>query len=192
MNFNQIDDEILIRLISQSDKEISEYALSELYDRYSRLVYSLAIKIVGDNKIAEEIIQDVFLSVWNKANTYRLDEAKVRTWLTSIARNRAIDVLRKQRVRPEHYSIGWDDVSYQSFDTLKNPEETTEENIRRNRIHDAIKILPEEQRKALTLSYFYGMSHSEISEKLNVPLGTIKTRIRLAMQKLRDHLLIEN
>lgn len=188
MNFNHFDDEILIQLISQSDKEISENALSELYDRYSRLVYSLAIKIVGDSKVAEEIIQEVFLSIWNKADTYRLDEAKVRTWLTSIARNRAIDVLRKQRVRPEQYSISWDDVSFRSFDTPNNPEESTETNLRRDRIHNAIELLPNDQRQALTLSYFYGMSHSQISEELNEPLGTIKTRIRLAMQKLRDHL----
>lgn len=189
MNFNQIDDEILIRLISQTDKEISESALGELYDRYNRLVYSLAIKIVGDNKVAEDIIQEVFLSVWNKANTYRVDEAKVRTWLTSITRNRAIDELRKQRIRPEHYSVGWDEVSYRSFDTPTNPEETTEINLQRDRVQNAINQLPEEQRQALTLSYFYGMSHSEISEKLNEPLGTIKTRIRLGMQKLRDHLI---
>lgn len=191
MNFTTIDDEILIRLISQSDKEISEYALSELYDRYGRLVYSLAIKIVGDSKVAEEVIQDVFLSVWNKADTYRRDEAKVSTWLTSIARNRSIDILRKQRVRPEHYSVGWDDVSYLAFDTPNDPEESTDKNLRRERIHNAINLLPDNQRQALTLSYFYGMSHSEISEKLNEPLGTVKTRIRLAMQKLRDHLLVE-
>lgn len=189
MSLKQVDDEILIRLISQSDKEVSGQALSELYDRYSRLVYSLAYHIVGDGAVAEEIIQDVFVRVWDKANTYRVNEAKVSTWLSSIARNRAIDVLRKQSVRPEHHSIGLDEVSYFELQAQNNPEESTEMSLRREKVHAAIKILPEEQLEALSLSYFYGLSHSQIADILDEPLGTIKTRIRLAMQKLKDHFI---
>jgi RNA polymerase sigma-70 factor (ECF subfamily) len=191
VRLEQVDDTSLIRLIALSDKEISSDALSELYNRYSKLVYSLAIHIVGDKALAEEVIQDVFLRVWDKADTYRVEEAKVNTWLTSIARNRAIDVLRKRSVRPEYYSDRLELYSTLSLQSPDNTESSSEMNMRRDRIISAINILPKEQVEALTLSYFFGFSHNQIAEKLNEPLGTIKTRIRLAMQKLKDVLIEE-
>jgi RNA polymerase sigma-70 factor (ECF subfamily) len=183
---NQVEDPDLLRLIAQSDKERSNDALSELYDRYSRLVYSLAIRIVGERSLAEEVVQDVFLRVWDKAYTYRVREAKVSTWLTSITRNRAIDILRRQSVRADYYLDGWDSKFLLNLQSSDHPETSAEINIRRERIISAIKMLPAEQLNALTLSYFMGLSHSQIAKKLNEPLGTVKTRIRLAMQKLKD------
>jgi RNA polymerase sigma-70 factor, ECF subfamily len=186
VKLNQVDDSDLIRLINQSEKKISNDALSELYDRYSRLVYSLAFHIVGDKALAEEVIQDVFFRVWDKSSTYRAEEAKVNTWLTSITRNRAIDILRKRSIRPEFYSDGWDVHSNITLQAPDNPELSAEINIRRERIIAAMKMLPVDQVDALTLSYFFGLSHKQIAEQLDEPLGTIKTRIRLAMRKLKD------
>jgi RNA polymerase sigma-70 factor (ECF subfamily) len=191
VKLDKVDDADLIRLIALADKEISGDALSELYDRYSKLIYSLAIHIVGDRALAEEVIQDVFFRVWDKASTYRIDEAKVNTWLTSIARNRAIDVLRKRSVRPEYYSDRLEISTNIYLQSSDNTESSSEVNMRRERIFSAMNMLPKEQVDALTLSYFFGLSHSQIAEKLNEPLGTIKTRIRLAMQKLKETLVDE-
>ena len=184
MDYSKIDDENLIELIVRANQD----ALSELYDRYGRLVYSLAIKTIGEPTLAEEITQDVFLRIWEKAYTYRADQAKVSTWLTSIARHRTIDMLRRRGVRPEANSIPWPELS---SDTIPNadgctPEEITEQVIRGGRVKEAIATLPSEQQKALVLAYFYGYTQSQIAELLEEPLGTIKTRIRLAMQKLRQ------
>jgi RNA polymerase sigma-70 factor (ECF subfamily) len=162
-------------------------ALGELYDRYGRLVYSLAVHILGDSESAEEVTQDVFLRVWGKAVTYRAEQARVSTWLTSIARNRAIDVLRQRKVRPEGTSVSWQMLTPNSVPKVEGriPEEMTDRNLNHNRIKDAIARLPTEQQAALVLAFFYGYSHSQIASELNEPLGTVKTRIRMAMQKLR-------
>ena len=126
-NVHTLDDESLMRLIVQAQPE----ALSELYDRYGRLVFSLAINAVGDAATAEEVTQDVFLRVWERAWQYRADQAKVSTWLTSIARHRAIDQLRRQGVRPEWQSIGWADVSPQAEPSTDGPEQSAEIAIQR-------------------------------------------------------------
>jgi len=181
------DDENLIRLIVQGRPE----ALSELYDRYSRMVFGLAINTVGDAATAEEITQDVFYRVWERAKQYRADQAKVSTWLTSIARHRAIDQLRRQGVRPEGQSIGWADLSPQAEPSADGPEQTAELEIQRQRIRAAVAQLSEEQKKVVAMAYFRGYSQTAIAEALNLPLGTVKTRIRLAMDKLRGLLQAE-
>lgn len=187
MDFSSVDDEGLIDQIVQShDQALGPLALSALYDRYSRLVFSLAIQIVGDQETAEEIMQDVFFRVWEKAHTYRSEQAKVSTWLTSITRYRAIDVLRRRGVRAEQYSIGWEELApnTEPADPLE-PEVLAEQLLMRERVRQVLAQLPDEQQQALAFAYLLGLSHREISEQLDVPLGTIKTRIRLAMQKLR-------
>lgn len=182
VNYKETDDETLLRLIARAQ----ENALAELYDRYGRLVYSMAFNTVGDSSIAEEITQDVYLRVWEKANTYRPDQGKVVTWLASIARYRAIDILRRQSVRPEGNRAAWaEEEAFEPPDDT-NIEEQVETAQRSHHIRSAIAQLPLEQREALSLAYFQGYSHTEIAAILNEPLGTIKTRIRLAMQKLRQ------
>jgi RNA polymerase sigma-70 factor (ECF subfamily) len=190
VDFTSLKDEDLIRSIADARAE----ALSELYDRYSRLVFSLAVNVVGDMALAEEITQDVFLRIWEKAGTYREDQAKVSTWLTSITRYRAIDVLRRLDVRPEGHSVRWADLnpSQTPRSDGRKPEEASHHNLLMDHVRDAIANLPPEQQEALALAYFGGLSHSEISEKLEQPLGTVKTRIRLAMQKLRLWMREEN
>ncbi|HSL29360.1 MAG TPA: sigma-70 family RNA polymerase sigma factor [Anaerolineales bacterium] len=178
------DDEKLISLIAQSQ----EAALAQLYDRYNRLVFSLALAIVNDRATAEEITLDVFMRVWQKAGTYRAEQAKVSTWLTHIARHHAIDILRRRSVRVDQYAVHWEEVTFEAPSGEGDPQEVAEDSMRRQRIHAALAQLPADQRQALLLAYFSGLTHSQIAETLRQPLGTIKTRLRLAVQKLRAYL----
>lgn len=183
-DLTKLDDERLIRLIVESQ----EQALAQLYDRYHRLVFSLALAIVNDKQTAEEITLDVFMRVWQKASTYRADQAKVSTWLTHIARHHAIDVLRRQAARLDQSAVPWDDAAPRTESSQEDPQDSAEQSMRREHIHAALAQLPWEQKQALMLAYFGGYSQQQIADVLKQPLGTIKTRIRLAMQKLRDHL----
>jgi RNA polymerase sigma-70 factor (ECF subfamily) len=182
VDYKQFDDQAIIRLIARSQ----ESALSELYDRYSRLIYSMALNVVGNPEIAEEITQDIFIRIWDHADTYQAEKAKVVTWIASMTRYRSIDVVRRQEVRPEGHSVPWDTEPPTHETAPINVEEEVEISQRRRRVRQAISLLPEEQRQALTYAYFQGYTHREIAEAMGEPLGTIKTRIRLAMQKLRQ------
>jgi len=187
IEFVKLSDDSLMRLVVLRRSE----ALSVLYDRYSRLVFSLALNVVGDRETAEEVAQDVFYQVWENAATYRPDQAKLTTWMTSITRYRAIDVLRKRRSRPEKDSVEWAETA---LHTTPRPEEGPEELadllLQQERVRLAVNSLSSDQQAVLALAYFQGLSHSQIAGQLNQPLGTVKTRIRLAMQRLRE-LLIE-
>lgn len=182
VNYSTLDDATLIILIAHAHSE----ALSELYDRYNRLVFSLALNLVNDYATAEEITLDVFARIWEKAKTYRAEQAKVSTWLTSITRYRSIDILRQRNSRPEQYSISWAEVSARPLLDPNDPEEVTELSMRQERIRVAIGQLSEDQKQVLGLAYFKGYTHRQIAEALGQPLGTVKTRIRSAMQKLRQ------
>lgn len=190
MNYSNFDDSILMQLIAKAQTE----ALSELYDRYSRLVYSLAMHALGDSVTAEEVTQDVFFRIWEKAGTYRSDQAKVSTWLISITRNRAIDMLRKRGIRPEGHSVGWEEQNDFAFlgTNSRGPEELADQSIQSKQIRDTIARLPADQQRVLAMAFFAGLSHSEIAAQLGEPLGTVKTRIRMAMQKLRGWLREEH
>lgn len=181
MDFSAFDDQTLIEYIVEGQAD----ALSALYERYSRLVYSLARHITGDDARAEEITLDVFTRVWQKADTYRSDLAKVNTWITRLARNRAIDVLRREQARLDGSSIRLDRVSYELHSRQPNPESAAVSAFHQQRVRQAIDTLPDEQRLALSLAYYSGFTHQQIADKLSLPLGTVKTRIRLAMKKLR-------
>ncbi len=182
MKYAALDDETLIRQIAAAHTE----ALGALYDRYARLVFSLAYHTVGNYAAAEEITQDVFTNIWEKAATYRPDQGKVSTWLTSIARHRAIDTLRRQGARPERRSIDWAAAAPTALPRLAGPEDAVLAHLERQRVRSAVATLPEDQRLVLSLAFFEGKTHSEIAAELGQPLGTVKTRIRLAMQKLRQ------
>jgi RNA polymerase sigma-70 factor (ECF subfamily) len=183
MDYSTLDDKTLIALIGQAQPN----ALDELYNRYNRLVFSLASKMVADHAAAEEIMLDVFIRVWERAGTYRSEQAKVSTWLVSMTRHRAIDCLRRQKVRLDQSSLSWSEVTPDAVPQANNnPERATELTLRQERVRAAIAQLPTDQQEALALAYFKGQSHREVAETLGQPLGTIKTRIRLAMQKLRQ------
>jgi RNA polymerase sigma-70 factor (ECF subfamily) len=184
VDYSKLDDATLITLIEREHTQ----ALSELYDRYSRLVFSLALHLLGDRATAEEVTLDVFTRVWEKAGMYRADKAKVSTWLASIARYHSIDILRRKGSRPEQYSVAWTEVASDAVLSADGPEEVTELALHQQRVRAAVAELPADQQQVLALAFFNGLTHREIAEKLGEPLGTVKTRIRLAMQKLRQAL----
>jgi RNA polymerase sigma-70 factor (ECF subfamily) len=176
----QYDDERLIRMIAQ----LREEALAQLYDRYSHLVFSIAVAIIDDRLTAEEITLDVFMRVWQNAGSYRANRAKVRTWLTHITRHHAIDVLRRRSTRTDQHAFSWDEVSPNTTLFTQDPQELVELSLRGEHVRAALAQLPDEQKQALALAYYGGLTQLEIAEALKQPLGTIKTRLRLAMQKL--------
>ena len=184
LDYHQLDDASLMRLMALGKKD----ALAALYDRYGGLVFSVAFHVCGERGAAEEITQDAFLRAWENAAAYRVELARVSTWLVNIARNRGIDLLRSRKARPEQHAVAWADVNPADLSAGNNPEEDAGLRIERQRVRSAVAQLPQEQRQALALAYFKGMSHREIAEALDEPLGTVKTRIRLGMQKLRHTL----
>ncbi len=198
LDFATIDDAQLLIILARaasgrpSDPDLNG-AIGELYDRYGRLVYTIAIHTVGDAETAEEITQDVFVRVCEGARTYRPEMAKVSSWLVSITRHRSIDELRRRGARPEKDSADWPEDSDPNYLdgmlTEDGPEARVEGSLRRRGLRQLIASLPPDQREVLALAYFRGLSHSEIASQLGEPLGTVKSRIRLAMQKLRDTMI---
>lgn len=183
-----VDDISLIELIVDAHAD----AVKELYDRYHRLVFSVAFAILGDPSTSEEVTLDVFVRVWQRARMYRAERAKVSTWLVAITRHHAIDVLRRQNSHPDLKSLHLDDVLLHNESPTSDPEARAEVSLLQARVRNAVARLPAEQRQALILAYFSGYTQQEIAEVLKQPLGTVKTRIRLAMQKLRQTLVDEN
>lgn len=181
MDYTQFDDETLLHLIALTQ----EGALGALYDRYSRLVYSVALNALGDTARAEEVTQDVFQRVWEKASTYHASQGRVVSWLTSIARHRSIDFFRQLRSHHEDLEIAWQDAESSAISDGFNVEWQADLDTRSHRIRWAVGQLPEDQKKALGMAFFWGYSHQEIADLLHEPLGTVKTRIRLGLQKLR-------
>jgi RNA polymerase sigma-70 factor (ECF subfamily) len=181
------NDNALIRLVAKNDSE----ALGTLYDRYQTLVFSLAANIVGSPEAAEDITIDVFTKVWEKADTFRSEKATLKRWISSIARYRSIDTLRRRSARPDSSNPQWSDLSPDTLPADENPEEAIELAMIRRTVTEAVSKLPEEQKKPLALAYFKGYTHSQIAEMLNEPLGTIKTRIRSALQRLRQDIKVE-
>ncbi|HEY0603635.1 MAG TPA: sigma-70 family RNA polymerase sigma factor [Herpetosiphonaceae bacterium] len=177
----ELDDEMLLELISSHD----ESALSSLYERYARLLYSIALRITDDRAAAEEVLQDVFHSVWHRATTFRPAAGSVSAWLSGIARNRAIDEVRSRWHRARDREIPLDYLPDLSGAMERGLEHFT---VLRADLRHALGSLPSLQRQAIEMAYFGGFSSSEIAAHLNEPIGTIKGRLRLGMEKLRHTL----
>jgi len=166
-------------------------AFEALYDRYGDLVYSVSLRIVGDNYIAEDVTQDVFLRVWRRPGQFDLSRGKFVTWLLSVARNRSIDQRRSQsrRLRHEALPATEEDEDVLPGDNARDdPALATVLAEERAAVRAALTTLPPEQRLAIQLAYFGGMTQQEIANMLGQPLGTVKTRMRLGMQKMRNAL----
>lgn len=157
-----------------------EDAMAALYDRYSKLVYSVALRVLRDPSTAEDILQDVFMSIWRRPDTFSQARGSLGGWLAVVARNRSIDLLRRKRPSEQIEEI--DPAS--SFDLA----DEAERNTMMQRARAVIERLPLEQRKTLEMAYFDGLTHSEIAEMTGEPLGTVKTRIRSAILTLRKEL----
>ncbi len=164
-----------------------EAALNAFYDRYHRLVYSLALRVVGSTADAEDVVLDVFWQVWQQAGQYDRERGSVSTWLITIARSRAID--RRRRLKRDDTLV--QTVAVQHGDHAKplgDPQEDIFAAEQRRRVRAALDLLPEANRRALELAYYEGLSQSEVAAALDEPLGTVKTRIRTGLAHLRGHL----
>src|SRR6478672_757625 len=159
-------------------------AVAELYDRHARPIYSLALRILGDATEAEDVVQDVFAQAWRQASRYSASRGAVAAWLLTLARSRAIDRLRSRRARPA--GVSDDRVADRLADVRPTADVQVLSSEQVARVRAALDELPLLQRAAIELAYFEGLTHAEIADRLEQPLGTVKTRIRLAMTKLRD------
>jgi RNA polymerase sigma-70 factor (ECF subfamily) len=155
-------------------------ALRELYDRYGRIVYSFAHRFTHDATLSEECVQDVFVALWRRAGDFDPTRAKLTTWLFVVARNRAIELGRQKSRRPELR----DDV--EPIGLAPDPQEVVAAADEAQRVAEVMAELPEDQLAVLRLSYFEGLSHAEIAEMIGIPLGTVKGRMRLALERLRS------
>lgn len=175
-------DEDLMHLVRRGDPR----AFNLIYERHATVAYSLAYRMTGRRAAAEDVVQEAFLSLWRSSMRYDQARGSVRTWVLGIVRNRAIDALRRH-IRHERHRAGDEGVA----DRLEAPDRTEADAVRRAEaaeVQRALASLPAEQSHAIELAYFGGFTQSEIAEMLGIPLGTIKGRIRLGLDKLRDEL----
>lgn len=176
------DDVALVRRMVDSD----ETALGALYDQWSRALYSLVLHLLQDPDEAEDVVEETFWQAWRKASSYEPSRGAVSTWLLTIGRRRALDRLRARKRSREDLDARNVFADLPSSDP--DPYQDAENANLRESVRSALRGLPEEQRQPLELGYFNGLSQSEIAEVTGEPLGTVKTRMRLAMQKLREPL----
>jgi RNA polymerase sigma factor (sigma-70 family) len=176
----QLSDEALLEAVADAD----EAALGELYDRFGRVAYGLALRILRDAALAEDAVQEAFLQVWRGAADYRSERAKASTWVLTFVHRRAVDLVRREERRRA-----------EPVDALPEPvapgaDEAAVDRSRREIVQEALSRLPAEQREAIQLAYYGGLTQSELAERLNQPLGTIKSRMFTGLQRLHT-LLVE-
>ena len=185
------DADIATKLDDLRDEELlalvllrREAALGALYDRYGRLVYAVALRITGARETAEEVVQDVFQSVWQTAGSFRPRAGAFSSWLLGIARHRAIDATRskRERARAREHAL---DERLPSGDE-SSVEGQVDQALLGEAVRRALEDLPASQRQAIELAYYGNLTRAEIAERLGEPLGTVKTRLRLGLLKLRD------
>ncbi|MEK6334487.1 MAG: sigma-70 family RNA polymerase sigma factor [Acidobacteriota bacterium] len=175
---SQISDHDLMRAVARGD----ETALAALYDRYRLILFGLILRILHDRQESEDVLQEAFLQVWRRAADFNESRGRAFTWLVTIARSRALDRLRalgsRARLTDEVAQAPHDDVGDAAEDALKSEQGTI--------VRQALAQLPEEQRRTLLLAYFEGLTQTEIAARLGDPLGTVKTRMRSGLLKLRE------
>ena len=187
VDYTQLRDDELMERLEQRDLG----AFEALYDRYGDLVYSVSLRVVGDTYIAEDVTQDVFVRVWRRPDQFDLRRGKFVTWLLSVARNRSIDHQRSMSRRMRHETLP---AAEEEEDILPTGDERDDPSFvavlsdERAAVRKALEVLPPEQKLAITMAYFGGLTQQEVATRLGQPLGTVKTRIRLGMQKMRGAL----
>jgi len=182
----QIADREMIERIGRGDQS----AFSALYDRLSRPLYSLALRMLGDAGDAQDALQDVFLQIWSRAATYNPEQSTVFSWTVLLTRSRVIDRLRarKRRLRVVDSATGDEDADVADASTTESAADTADKNDEAARVRSVLNNLPSEQREAIELAFFGHLTHHEIAARLGEPLGTIKARIRRGLLKLRERL----
>lgn len=176
----ECSDEDLVAMLQR--RELG--AIEELYDRHHRLALALAYRVVGDRESAEDVVQETFLAAWRQASTYQPERGRARAWLLSIARHRAIDRIRRSRGAGDVAELDESMVDERAPDAFQ----LTDQNFRRERMRSALATLPSEQREVVEMAFYGGLTHTEIADQIGAPLGTVKGRLRLAMDKLRSTL----
>lgn len=185
MDLSLASDADLIRMVSEGDAR----ALEVLYDRYSRVIHSFSLRIVGDPQVAEEVLQEVFFRAWRQGSKFQSTRGSLITWLLSITHNLAIDEVRKRNRRPQRIDTAEPELL---LAMLQDESQDVEQEVWISTLRDSIKKalldLPAAQRKVIEMAYFEGLTQREIAEQLEEPLGTVKTRMRLGILKLRERL----
>ena len=179
---DRASDQAALRRIAQGEGD----AVAELYDRHARSIYSLALRILHDPAETEDVVQEVFSQAWRQASSYDASRGAVAAWLLTLARSRAIDRLRARRARPHGPSDERAAGNLVDAGPLVDAQVLSAEQI--DRLRAALDELPVLQRAAIELAYFEGFTHAKIAERLEQPLGTVKTRIRQGLLKLRERL----
>jgi RNA polymerase sigma factor (sigma-70 family) len=175
--FAHLSDEAVVALVARSD----EQALAELYDRFGRVAYGLALRILRDEALAEDAVQEAFLTAWRAADTFVPERAKASTWLLTLVHRRAVDLVRREeRRRAEPIEAAGDPTGEGAVD------DAVWLRYQRERVQEALRRLPDPQREALELAYYGGFTQSELAERLGQPLGTIKSRMFSGLGQLRD------
>jgi RNA polymerase sigma-70 factor (ECF subfamily) len=175
-----LSDEALVALVARGD----ENALAELYDRVGRVAYGLALRVLRDERHAEDAVQEAFLQVWRNAASFRAERAKASTWILTLVHRRAVDLVRREDRRQTDPLT--DDSAAGQAPESEQPEEAAWLRFERERVQAALKQLPDVQREALELAYYGGFSQAELAERLGVPLGTIKSRMFAGLARLRE------
>jgi RNA polymerase sigma factor (sigma-70 family) len=175
-----LSDEALVALVARAD----DAALAELYDRFGRVAYGLALRVVRDPGLAEDAVQESFLAVWRSAGRFVAERAKASTWILTLVHRRAVDIVRREQPRRA------DPLDTAPVATAQTTEEEAWLRLRRTRVQEALKQLPDKQREAIELAYYGGFTQSELADRLGEPLGTIKSRMFAGLACLRE-LLIE-
>jgi RNA polymerase sigma-70 factor (ECF subfamily) len=179
-------DETLVTQVARGDTA----SLEALYDRYASRVLGISMKIVGDQALAEDILQETFWRVWQSAVTYQSQLGPFTGWLFRIARNLSIDAYRRRNVRPQAIisASGSEPILEETPDPDTNVAEQAQSILMNRQVRNALASLPDAQRRVIEMAYFYGMTRQEIAEATGEALGTVHTRARLALQKLRGEL----
>lgn len=186
-NSHQLTDELhLMQRIAQQDQS----ALSELYDRYARILLGLACKMLGSIEDAEEVVLDVFSQIWRTAKSYDPQRGRVEAWLFLLTRSRALDKIRSQQ-RSLRTLITLETFRERSSTFTSGPEDHVLQTERQSAVRSALGKIPAEQSEVILLAYFHGWTQARIAEHLNVPVGTVKTRLRLGLTKLRALLQLD-
>ena len=178
-DLTHLSDEALVALVARGD----ETALGELYDRVGRVAYGIAFRVLRDDRLAEDAVQEGFLAVWRSAATFRAERAKASTWIVTLVHRRAVDLVRREeRRRTEPLDLEQRDAP----DPVGSAEDEAWLGFERERVQRLLRMLPDAQREALELAYYGGYSQAELAERLGVPLGTIKCRMFAGLTRLRE------
>ncbi len=182
---NELTDEALLNAIAGG----AVWAMESLYERYSRILYSLAYRMVADHQVAEDLLQDAFLSVWRRATSYSPQMGAARSWLISILHHRTIDYLRRARRRSTIQEVLLEDTELDESTASPDVWDEAWRSVKNSHVRAALMKIPTEQRLVIELAYFQGWTHTEIAEGTQIPLGTVKARMRLGLSHLKQVLI---